>query len=124
MADAKRTVLIVEDDEIILTILGKGLEKMGWEIISAQSVDEAFRILYERKSEVTVIVTDLHFHSQRSGLEIANRMRYFCPVILCSGGALPEEERLFDGVVEKPIDIEGLSMVMTKLTANGSGSHG
>lgn len=124
MADAKRTVLIVEDDEIILNLLGDGLSKMGWEIITAQSVEEAFRVLHERKNEVTVIVTDLHFHSDRSGLEIANRMRYYCPVVLCSGGALPEEEKLFDSVVEKPVDIEGLAIVIAKLTANGSGSHG
>lgn len=48
-------ILIVDDEEAILTLLGTMLERAGHEVLSATSSDHALEILAKEKIEVAII---------------------------------------------------------------------
>jgi PAS domain S-box-containing protein len=53
------TVLLVEDEKIVLNVSRKLLEKLGYGVITAQSGDEAVRIYQEKGPEIDLVLLDM-----------------------------------------------------------------
>ncbi|MBW7992757.1 MAG: response regulator [Planctomycetes bacterium] len=75
----KRTVLFVDDDEIVLVSLVKGLQDQPYNILSAKSGEEALEILQHK--EVHVILADMCM-PEMSGLELLRTVRKEYPDII------------------------------------------
>lgn len=91
MAQA-RTVLLVEDDEIIRQDAAESLGESGCSVREATSYDEAVSLL-EEHPETSVLVTDIRLAGERSGLELARSVAERRPdicIILLSGAVRPE----------------------------------
>lgn len=107
-----RTVLVVDDDRMILAILTEILEKDGYRVLSARDGMDAFRTVITESPHV--VVTDLVM-PKLDGYGLINALKStsetsFIPVILISGQMKTEEEEIkafergFFDVILKPLN--------------------
>ena len=75
----KRTVLCVDDDEIVLASLVNGLQDQPYNILAAKSSEEALEILQDK--EVHVILADMCM-PEMTGLELLRTVRKDYPDII------------------------------------------
>ncbi len=75
----KRTVLFVDDDEIVIRSLENGLYDESYNRLFARSGEEALEIL--RQEEVHVIVTDMYM-DEMTGLQLLKIVRDDYPDII------------------------------------------
>jgi CheY-like chemotaxis protein len=75
----KRTVLFVDDDEIVLGSLVKGLQGQPYNILAAKSGEEALEILQDK--EVHVILADMCM-PEMTGLELLRTVKKEHPDII------------------------------------------
>jgi DNA-binding NtrC family response regulator len=75
----KRTVLFVDDDEIVLQSLERGLLDESYNKLFAKSCNETIEIL--QREEVHVIVTDMRM-PEMTGLELLRTIRKDYPHII------------------------------------------
>lgn len=68
----KARLLLVDDDPLILTTLGRSLEGAGWDVLTARDAEEAVALL--QKYLVDVAVLDVQMEG-RTGVELAGWMR-------------------------------------------------
>lgn len=103
-------VLIVDDDINILEVLSANLSAHEFNIVTAQSGEQALEIL-ERDSEINVVITDLAMDEMRGEdlFQEINRLYPYIPVIILTAyGSIESAVRLvkegaFD-YLEKPSD--------------------
>nr|WP_245273013.1 response regulator [Microvirga lotononidis] len=98
------TVLLVEDDPLVMTGTAAMLEDLDHRVVEASSGEQALRILREDAS-IDLVVTD-HAMPGMTGLELAERIRTewpALPILLASGHAeLPERRGLAVPRLTKP----------------------
>ncbi len=115
MADeARRTVLLVEDDEDNRELMAEVLESSGFLVLSAPTGAEALRALRER--DLDVVVTDVGLPGV-GGLQVARAakaVRPPVPVIVVTGYSEHEDVTAAEGkdvdrVLVKPVDPDALA---------------
>ena len=109
------TVLVVEDDPVIIDLLTLTMELEGWTVLRAKDAVSALEIA--RSERPDVVVSDVMMPG-RSGLDLiadlaADDLTAAIPVLLLSARALPAEvaEGLSAGAVDyvtKPFDPDDL----------------
>jgi CheY-like chemotaxis protein len=85
---AAPTVLIVDDDELVRSILARMLKEKGCRVLTAATAEEALE-LYGREPRVHVVLADVVM-PRVTGLELADRLRAIKPeqhIVLVSGYA-------------------------------------
>jgi PAS domain S-box-containing protein len=121
---AGETILLVDDDPLILLLSQMALQQSGYEVLTAAGADEAIARFADRIADLGAVVTDLvmaggggreleaALHARRPGL----------PIVLATGG-LPDYERgPFAAVLEKPFSVEELlQSVRVALDRSGAG---
>jgi CheY-like chemotaxis protein len=111
------TVLLVEDDALILMSTAEMLKDLGHEVIEANSGTQALEILGSGKG-VDVVVTDQGM-PEMTGLQLAARIRALrpeFPIILATGYAeLPQTDTLKLPRLSKPYEQEELSAAIARL---------
>ena len=68
----KSRVLLVDDDQITLTLLSKILENAGYEIIQAQCAEDALSLIVMQEPDIALL--DINMPGM-SGLDLAERLR-------------------------------------------------
>lgn len=110
-------ILLVDDNEDFLEVLGMDIEDLGFGVVTAPGVDEAFQVLAE--NQIDIIVSDLHMDG-KSGMDFIFELRQrhnLTPFIFLTGAATKAVavEALRNGafdLLEKPIDPEELARVL------------
>jgi len=115
-APSKGRVLIAEDEVDLLSVLSTKLESEGYDVVTAQSGDEALSIL-ERDAAFDLLVTDVVMPGQTQGLDLvrqvaakSDKMKF-----IITSGYSPSREglpsRLSDRVVYlgKPVSLKVLA---------------
>lgn len=104
-----KSLLLVDDDSLVLATLSRGLESAGYVVRTAQSVDEAIEILGQFRPELAVL--DIRMGAQ-GGFDLARILRdeHAIPFVFLSAYDDPEtvEEATELGAVGflvKPVDI-------------------
>jgi CheY-like chemotaxis protein len=115
---ASRTILVVEDEESMRSLICTALEGVGYKTLSASNGADAYQILEQAKCDL--VVTDIRM-PQGDGIELSNRLRKLRPelkVIFISGDVLAlryleaAEGPYGLQILHKPIQIDALiSMV-------------
>ena len=72
MPDSSSTILLVDDEDSIQTLLAYPLERDGYRVVQARDGDEALRLF--REHEVDLVVLDLML-PKIDGLEVCRRIR-------------------------------------------------
>lgn len=118
------TILIVEDDEHIRTMLDETLREEGFETLLADNGLEGLRAFEEHAPDL--VITDIHM-PRKEGLSLITDLRRLAPksrIIAISGGAAQlqascnlELASMFgaDCAFQKPLEIDSLLSAMNNL---------
>ena len=96
------TVLVVEDDKIVLEITSTLLSGLGYSVLTAMDGLEAIDVFQQHKNDIRFVVSDFAM-PQLNGLEALQRLRKISPdikMILVSGYS--EEQIMNDTYTERP----------------------
>jgi two-component system, cell cycle sensor histidine kinase and response regulator CckA len=119
------TVLVIEDEEGVREVVGRMLERLGFNVITAVDGQDAIRTLDEHDGEVTAVLLDLSM-PRMGGPETVRLLRQHSPelpVVLMSG--YTEEDvasKILDGLggtvgfLHKPFLSEDLSSVLRQMS--------
>jgi DNA-binding NtrC family response regulator len=121
---AKRSILIVDDEESVLQTLRMVFENEGYDVSTASSCHDALLVLSNGKS-FDAVITDLNMESEDIGLEVARAAVRHKPkpaVVICTGFASLDnsKESLKMGVdymAHKPVELTALISALNRLIA-------
>jgi CheY-like chemotaxis protein len=116
IAPGTETVLLVDDEEMVLTVATDLLEILGYRVIGAKGGRAALSVYAERSQEIDLVLLDLIMPDQ-SGKETFARLKALNPrvrVLLSSGYSLDGEAAAImqqgcGGFIQKPFDLKQLS---------------
>ena len=118
----RETILLVDDEEKVLTVCGDSMKLLGYTVYTANSGDQAVGIYSKNAEEIDVVVLDMIMPGL-SGKETYRRLKQIDPqvrVLLASGYAMEgqAEEILNEGCaafIQKPFKIEQLSLTIQEI---------
>ena len=88
MTDSDRLVLVVEDDPGIAVLQRRGLERAGFRVLTADTLEKARAVMVEHP--VKLVVLDYRLEEERTGFEFHRWMQasgYDVPVIMVTGAS-------------------------------------
>ena len=112
----KETVLLVDDEELVLDAGEQMLRKLGYEVLLAGSGQEALELYKKDQDKIDMVLLDVVMPGMGGG-ETYDRIKEINPgikVLLSSGHSIGGQateilERGCDGFIQKPFDLEQLS---------------
>ncbi|MDY7032197.1 MAG: PAS domain S-box protein [Thermodesulfobacteriota bacterium] len=118
----KETILLVDDEEMIIDVSEQLLKKMGYRVFLARGGREAVKVYKTNKDKIDLIILDM-IMPDMGGAEAYDRMKEINPdmrVLLSSGYAengLAMEilERGCDGFIQKPFNMKQLSQKIREI---------
>ncbi|NWJ44439.1 MAG: PAS domain S-box protein [Chloroflexi bacterium] len=69
------TILLVEDEVIVLSMVKSILIKLGYKILEAQNATSAMKLWEEHKKEIDLILTDIIMPGGISGIDLVEKIR-------------------------------------------------
>ncbi|MBN1412526.1 MAG: PAS domain S-box protein [Spirochaetales bacterium] len=122
------TILIMDDEEMILDVTQKSLFKYGYNILSARSGDEAVQICrkeYGKNKKIKMAILDLTIPGGMGGIEAVKLLKQIDPgivAIVSSGYSddpvfLDPKQFGFDDMIPKPYHINQLINLVRKWDA-------
>jgi len=127
MSMGSETILIVDDEEIILEVGVKMLETLGYGVLVAMNGEEAISLFEEKNEDIDLVLLDMIMPG-RGGGEVFDAIRAVDPeakVLLSSGYSEDGEakkilDRGCNGFIQKPYDIKKLSKKIREILENNS----
>jgi CheY-like chemotaxis protein len=112
--DVKKTVLFVDDEEMLLEVGSLMLQRLGYNVLSTSNGQEAIEIF--KRNEIDVVILDMRMPGM-NGDEVCRQLKKIKPkikIILASGYVKFYSEDFlidcgFDDIIDKPFTIEHLS---------------
>ena len=110
----KKTVLFVDDEQIVLDVGSLMLQKLGYNVLAVSNGNRAIDIL--KKNRVAFVLLDMLMPGM-NGFQIYHRLKKIKPnvkIILTSGHAVCQSEGRsenmgFDAFIQKPFNLKQLS---------------
>jgi PAS domain S-box-containing protein len=111
------TVLLVEDDQSLRSIMAQGLRSLGYRVIEAGNGQDAMRKWQEHHSQIDILFSDMVMPEGLTGLDLAEKFRHSkvdLKVVLSSGysAEMIDESRLAAENItflQKPYRIEAMA---------------
>jgi PAS domain S-box-containing protein len=121
----KETILLVDDEELIIDIGQKLLAKMGYHPLTAQGGQEAIEVYRKNVEKIDLIILDM-IMPDMNGQETYDNLKKLNPavkVLLSSGYSLNDQARKImasgcHGFIQKPFDAVKLSQKIRKICDN------
>lgn len=115
-ANGGETILVVDDEKMILEVTRELLKSLGYQVYIAQSGKEAIDVFTEKQSQINLVILDMVLPGM-SGKNIFDRLREINPdvrVLLASGYSINSEAeqilaRGCKGFLPKPFRIAELA---------------
>ncbi len=126
------TVMIVDDEELIRSMIRKSLIRIGYNVLEAENGNEAMKIV--GTEHIDMIISDLVM-PEKGGIELMMELKNLFPNIkkIAISGKLPTENKSIsdlaerfnvDAVFSKPFELFDLLKVVKKLVpAAGSSAN-
>jgi CheY-like chemotaxis protein len=122
---ASATILLVDDDEVLLHTLAIVLQEHGYEVTTAASVPEALKLI--TAGSYDVLLSDLHMPGRGDGLTVVSAMRHANPnAVTMLFSAFPEMGAAAqaillqtDQILVKPMNIPALIEAIEQRLAIG-----
>jgi CheY-like chemotaxis protein len=120
------TVLLVEDEPMLLSMGTMMLEQLGYRVLAAGWPDEAIRLGEEHTNEIRLLITDV-IMPEMNGRELADRLRALhpsVPVLFMSGhtaDVITQNGVLDEGVnfLQKPFSMQDLAVKVRQAVGTG-----
>jgi CheY-like chemotaxis protein len=121
------TVLLVDDEEIIIDVSVQMLKKMGYVVLTAHSGREAIEIFKQKNEEVAIVILDLIMPSMGGG-EVYARLKDIdsnVKVLLSSGYSIKGQaaemiNRGCNGFIQKPFKLNELSHKLREIISKSN----
>jgi len=125
LTDGQETVLLVDDEEMIIDVGKRMLEKLGYEALTAANGAEAVDIYESRGEDIDLVILDMVM-PKISGGETFDRLKEIDPaikVILCSGYSIDGQatdilKRGCRAFIQKPFNLQTLSQHIRAILNN------
>ncbi|MDK9718824.1 MAG: hybrid sensor histidine kinase/response regulator [Trichlorobacter sp.] len=124
LTPAKATILLVDDEPMVLKMLQTFLESQGYQIICATGGQEALNIIEQQQHTVDLLITDIRMPDM-NGIRLLEAVRQLLPnlpVLLMTG--YTDFELVVEGLKQhafdllfKPIDFDQLTWCISKALA-------
>ncbi len=123
-AKGSGTILVVDDEEYILTADKAMLNTLGYEVLLANGGKEAIRVFGENKDRINLLILDLVM-PDLSGETVYDRVKALRPdvrVILSSGYSIEGQAESIlkkgcDGFIQKPYNLNQLAQKIREILA-------
>jgi two-component system, cell cycle sensor histidine kinase and response regulator CckA len=123
--EEKMKVLLVDDEELILSSLKNALIHLGYDAVAVKSAREALEVFRTTPQTFNLVITDLTM-PQITGVELAKKLMDIqtdIPIILCTGfnDVIHEDEAKAMGIRElllKPSSIKELKTAISRALEN------
>jgi CheY-like chemotaxis protein len=98
-------ILVADDEPFILQYIKHVLQLANYDVVTANSVEEAWAILERRQPEVELVLSDIVMPGSIDGLELAERIHQLDPdlPVLFISGALSEVDPRTAMIAEKQL---------------------
>ena len=121
-AKGKETVLLVDDEDMILDASEQMLKKLGYEVLLAGGGQEALEVYEENQDNIDMVLLDMVMPGMGGG-EAYDRMKEINPdinVLLSSGYSIDGQateilQRGCNGFIQKPFNMEQLSQKIREI---------
>jgi len=113
-AQSEQTILLVEDEKLLLAVCTRALRALGYRVLSAQDGPAALGVWSDHAAEVDLLLTDMRMPGEMTGLELAKKIwttSPTLPVIIMSGYS---NEMLHEG----PAGTSGYSFLQKPFNSN------
>jgi len=112
------TVLLVDDDDLVLSFLEEAMKICEYPYISAKNGDEAYDFFSQNKEKIALVITDINMPGNTNGILLTEKIKKEknIPVIMISG-FLDNEERakaVGDVFIRKPFQIDQIIQALGK----------
>jgi PAS domain S-box-containing protein len=121
----RETVLVVDDEDMVLSVAGKILKKMGYNVWQAKSGREAIEIYGKHRNEIDLIILDMVMPDIGGGetYDILKSVDTGVKVLLSSGYSIDGQaskilDRGCDGFIQKPFKVKELSGKIRQILDN------
>jgi CheY-like chemotaxis protein len=112
----KETVLLVDDEEIVMDVGNQMLKKLGYEVLTARSGKESIEAFRAKRDEIDLVILDMVMPDMNGG-DVYDKIKQIKPevkVLLSSGYSIEGQaaeilERGCDGFIQKPFNLPALS---------------
>ena len=123
MTKPSATVLVVEDEPILLYAIAEDLRDAGFTVTEARNADDALRQL-QAQADIRVVFTDIQMPGSMDGLGLAARVRHQWPevkIIVTSGNLRPKAEVFPEGglFLAKPYAAQSVAVAIQSLLSDG-----
>jgi two-component system cell cycle sensor histidine kinase/response regulator CckA len=113
------TILVIDDEEGVRSMLRTILKKHGYKVIEAADGKEGLEILYQRQAEIDLVLLDLSLPAM-SGEEVLEELRVRNPdlnVVICTGYSTTRGHHFLGAneVIEKPFKVKKLMTIMRQV---------
>jgi CheY-like chemotaxis protein len=118
---AAETILIVEDEDTVMSITRVMLEKLGYRVLAAQSGAEAIERINRHNGSIKLVILDFFLPDMRGDrvLEMLKSIRPELQVMISSGYALEEVEHRLnvqaESFIQKPYSFAMLTSKVKEL---------
>ena len=115
------TILVVDDEELLLAMGQKVLSTYGYTVLTANGGQAALEILSRKKPRVDLLITDLVMPGM-GGRELIEHVRRLTPDlrILCTSGYVrPAEQNEGGAYLQKPYTAQGLMLKVRQVLKAG-----
>jgi two-component system cell cycle sensor histidine kinase/response regulator CckA len=114
--EGTETVLLVDDEDIIIDVGGKLLNRMGYKVLTARSGKEAIEIYEKNKAGIDIVILDMIMPGMGGAetFELLKKINPAVKILLSSGYSLESQaadilERGCSGFIQKPFRMKTLS---------------
>ncbi|MCU0663398.1 MAG: response regulator [Myxococcota bacterium] len=124
-ARAHETILLVEDEPALRTLIERMLEKLGYEVLSASHSAQALLLVAGHAQTISLLLTDVVM-PEMNGRDLAAKIQALCPKVkilfmsgytanvIASHGALDEGMHF----LQKPFSLEKLAHTLREVLAS------
>jgi PAS domain S-box-containing protein len=124
IARGSETILLVEDEKMVLEVSKQLLESLGYRVYEAGSGQEAIAVYMEKRNEIDLVILDMIMPGI-SGGEVFDRLREInsdIKVLLSSGYSITGQaqeilDRGCNGFLQKPFQFEEFSQKIRSILA-------
>jgi diguanylate cyclase (GGDEF)-like protein len=113
------TVLVVDDEEVVLVTVAKMLERLGYDVLTAKSGSEVVDRLHQQRNEIDIVIMDMVMPDigPEQILQAVQDHNPRAKVVLSSGydlGTAAHQSLLYrtDGFLQKPYRLNELAQVV------------
>lgn len=116
------TVLLVDDDELIVDVGEKLLKLMGYQVLTAENGEEAIEIYKKNKETIEIVILDMSMPGKDGGetYDMLKKINPAVKVLLSSGYNIDGQAaeilaRGCSGFIQKPFRVKTLSQKIKEI---------